>query len=517
VQPCARCAAAPAWPDACAPAAAAVADNSRRADSRLNHVLKNKSAEARYLIDEVADELRHLRQSALSTTLPATPGAERVGVSVDELLDNLAKVQLIHEQTVEWTHMRELFMQLQHGVYKTSRAPTDLRQLLRRVVGSDESLCRVEVSCRDVMCIDASILQLQLEEARSNAIKYKEPGTPLVVRAQLEQASAYAEPSLHVTMDNENRGDLRALSPEECVAVFEPGRKGTASGALSPSDGLGLDNVGVAAAALGGRAWLSTYCHPETHRVHTVFHASCPAIAPSDQEATATRRQTRASGTAPRRHQARPSRPSSHPSLAHRADVSRRTSSCNSSNSASGDETVQKMMAGATPLCLGLDDSETLQLLLDSVFAKLSADPNSRTLGSTVEEQEGFVPLALGQRGLPPADIVVDQNLNLPLAGATSAQKWLERPSGTEIARKLAEGGFEGMIVIHSGLTLQELEEVNALPHVDLVVSKGYSPMRLASELAYGFGAKMEGRKKDAVVAEPAPPGPAPIRCRIFW
>ena len=481
-----------------------VSDNSRRADSRLNHVLKNKSAEARFLIEEVTDGLRAIKQAA------AAGQTDKVYIS--RLLDNLSKVQLIHEQTVEWTHMRELFMQLQYGTYKSSAIPTDMAQLFRRVMGTDESVCKVEMGCRDVLCVDASILQLQLEEARSNALKYREPGSQLVVRVQLEQSSAYSTPTLHTMIDNENRSGLRALTPEECVAVFEPGRKALAAGTLSPSNGLGLDNVGVAAEALGGSAWLSTYCHPRTSKIHTVFHVRVPAKVADESEAAMARRQAKAMGIPTRK---RSGVAGSAGGVRERScENSKASSSCNSSSASSEDPPWSKMMGGYTPLCLGLDDSEMLQQLLDAVFLKLGADPNSKSLGSTAEEQEGFVDLALGNYDLPAADIVVlDQNLNLQSSQKTSihgrggaaggeGKDTITRPSGTDVARLLHSRGFQGMIVIHSGLSQQELAEVNALPYIDLVVSKGYSAMRLANELAFSFVAKMEGRKKEEVIAE---------------
>ena len=90
-------------------------------------------------------------------------------------------------------------------------------------------------------------------------------------------------------------------------------------------------------------------------------------------------------------------------------------------------------MGEHTPLCLGLDDSETLQMLLDSVFSKIGADAESRSLGATAEEQDGFIDLALGKGEINrEADIVVlDQNLNLP---QPSGKGWVARPTGTEVA-----------------------------------------------------------------------------------
>ena len=173
-------------------AVAAAAEDGRRADSCLNHLLKNKAAEAGYLIESVTDKLRELERD----------GEKKV---VASLLDELAKVQGIHEQTVDWTYMRELFVQLQRGIYQTATPPTELPRLLRRVMGSAECTLELLPPCPAVLHFDAAVLKLMLEEARSNALKYREPSTPLLVTASLEQSSADAPPYLHVGLDNCNR------------------------------------------------------------------------------------------------------------------------------------------------------------------------------------------------------------------------------------------------------------------------------------------------------------------------
>ena len=481
----------------------AAAEDARRADSRLNHLLKNKSAEANYLIESVTDRLcamsgDHVMDALLDDLAKVCKCAQRKSARpipfpshpLPSLLAN-TQVQFIHEQTVDWTHMRELFLQLQKGLYKTAMPPTDLQRLLRRVMGSEAEIHLAD-PCPYVLHVDGAVLQLQLEEARSNALKYREPLVPIRVTAQLIQTSADLPPSLHVALDNCNRTGLKALSTEECAAAFERGQKGSAvaGGGIGPSTGLGLDSVAVAARAVGGTCWLSTRLDFETQRVHTIFNTQLPAHVAAIEDiqlvSSLARPRDRFSGNA------------YGGSTTGTTCQSSGASSCGASSSSNDGSFIRRhvrpqmhpSLLGRRPLCYGLDDSETLQMLLESIFTKLGAHPDSRALGSTDEEQDSFCDLACGHYdGRRPADIVViDTQLSLAEG----------RPTGIDIAKRMREErGFDGLIAIHSGLSPDELRAVESLPFVDLVVSKGYSANRLAAELLAAWSAKIEKDESD--------------------
>jgi len=78
----------------------------RRADSRLNHVIKNKSAEATFLVGELVAGVRKIQR-----TLEQRGGMLSIGAQLSQLLDHLSSVHSIHAQTSEWVHQRQLFIQ----------------------------------------------------------------------------------------------------------------------------------------------------------------------------------------------------------------------------------------------------------------------------------------------------------------------------------------------------------------------------------------------------------------------
>ena len=122
------------------------------------------------------------------------------------------------------------------------------------------------------------MLRLTLQEALSNARKYREPGTPIVATARLGraprrhpedlpadmegveardgegvrrevEAGGRCDGALYVSVANQNRHGATPMGARECARVFEPGYKAHASSHLS--DGLGLDSV---ARAVRGRS-----------------------------------------------------------------------------------------------------------------------------------------------------------------------------------------------------------------------------------------------------------------------
>ena len=313
---------------------AAHAQTERLGDSQLNHVIKNKTAGALFILDNTREELEG-RTSRGEVD-------RRVSGEVQERLDQVKHVLL---QCADWCHMREMFVQLQRGVYHSSRPLTDLTAVFLRF---DESATFKLDNCPRWLNVDSNILLLCLEEGVSNANKYRDPNRPFVVTARLKSGTKEAlisasrkangpsevkldaigespvafprgrggggggdgdggardggggdaggggEPDevaeaengtwLHVSLDNANADGVPTLTPATCEACMAAGVKGNGdtkvarSSGSHISDGLGLDCVRRATLATGGAAFLSTYVEhtPSGERGHTVLHCVLP-------------------------------------------------------------------------------------------------------------------------------------------------------------------------------------------------------------------------------------------------
>ena len=228
------------------------ASSERLGDSRLNHVLKNKTAAATYLIELIQEDL------APPAAASAAGGAGGLDASTMAAMQGrLDSVVTLLQQNADWCHMRELFVQLQRGVYMSSMPLTDLASTFTRF---PEQGATVHFdNCPRWLHVDSNILLLCLEEGFSNAHKYRAHAEPFVVSARLiaagadaaaanmapagagagagawaaasprsrARAGSAAEPCrLHVALDNANAKGLRALSHDECEAVLREGVKG---------------------------------------------------------------------------------------------------------------------------------------------------------------------------------------------------------------------------------------------------------------------------------------------------
>jgi hypothetical protein len=615
------------------------AEASRRADSRLNHIIKNKSAEACYVMAEMEDCVLQMRQGVWDAAIaspgvslalaPPHDGAE-LDANLTRLLGFVSSVRSIHTQTSEWIHRREMFLQLQKGKYQSRMLPSNLGELIQAVMSNNTDEVQIHVPQPPVLELDAGMLRVQLEEARSNALKYRAPGSCLTLHAELQKAqhsTAGAVPTngdaweLHVSLDNLNREGVPLLSADQCEAVFREGVKGDYDRRNSLGNGVGLDNVSAAARALGGRAWLSAYVDHASEQAHTVFHTVLPVRIPAagvanssspvahdvaepalnslaprpatpsllslaPRSATPTLPSPRVQSVSPSSPQARTEAPWAvvapspvkqpdspmpaqwqraisrgitfegdtccadeytggtssdresppvvvgesprewSPSSDNAGDVLELATSATSPDvlpSLSGPahppaaaaslpldgvelQDAMRVACGRPPLCFGLDDSPLLQRALLSCFGRLGADPMSRATGTTCAEQEGFVPLVLGHGpharlpdgGSAHADIVVlDQNLS-----ATDE----ERPTGLSRARALVSCGFDGMIVLHTSYSAQDLGDADSLSHVDLVLDKAGNPRDLARRIGAAYLQRAARLRRDPPPSCPSPP-----------
>ena len=202
-------------------------------------------------------------------------------------------------------------MQIEGGTYRSVGAPCAVGGRLRSSVGHDPTV-DLDVSGPETVTVDTGVLAVAVEEALSNARKYREPGTPIsleatfVPGADAGRRSAAADwPAwrealfvggvvrdgdgwLFVSMVNRVRADATRLTDDECARAFEAGYKAPGEGSVA-SDGMGLDSVAMAVAAGGGLARLRTYEDLGGGGARTAFEVVLPATAaPPSRPSTAT-------------------------------------------------------------------------------------------------------------------------------------------------------------------------------------------------------------------------------------
>ena len=486
-----------------------VAAANRKADSRLNHVVKGLCGGANGLLESLQVALK------LEGTELATDSAGLLE-QVREMLGDAS----------EWCHRRQLFVHLEAGTYESHRVECALSDVLKRIVGSDGMVESVSGAL-----LDTTVLTLAVQEGLSNARKYRSPTSNVRVKAELIDAR-----TLHVSIDSLNQRGLRRMSDEECKRAFMSGSK--FSGSTYMSDGVGLDNVAAAIAAASGTAWLSTSSEPDGD--HTIFHVTLPAEACSTPTPTmsCSASETSESGdsTAQKleleddlaRREAIADAADEHSGQCETSDTqsaevisssrqchgdgirgssrgesgigrdvlsggacghsegSRGAGGAGGSHQSAGVSRKAKSKAkevGRGLCCIGVDDCHFLRAMHLVMFETfIGADMSrSNSVGANLEEALALVDIALGRldsKTFAPkpqphvhADVVViDQNMTF-----RSETGEPQACVGTDLAARLQEGGFTGVTCILSGSSRGEIEHLSTMPGVDMTFEKSAS------------------------------------------
>ena len=421
----------------------------RNADSRLNHVIKGRCGTARSTIAAFLQ----LHRREVGHELPRA-----LSVMLEQTIDSLG-------EAIQWCHRRQMFVQLEEGTYTSRRTLCNLEGLLHASLAIDGDLGG-EIDCSEAalsLWLDESVLRLGLDEALSNARKYREPQTPVLITARLDQRAGRAEEKtstvgardgvrdddvasrptfLDLAIINMNSVGVHVLGDEELVRVMQPGYKARRVSAMS--DGVGLDSTAKACSAAGGFAWL------EMNNTQTTLHLKLPAST-CDGSFTTTSDRSYTSASDDRSiisvasHELPTTSVQEQPPVAawplagpHQKarsceifDSPQSTTSISTSTSTSTStegsfklpvpspsplEGMRPLRApGAVlsvlredpihPICLGLDEESTTRSLLKVLFVDyLQADlTHSAALGATLDEQEAFVDVALGHVALSSA------------------------------------------------------------------------------------------------------------------
>jgi PAS domain S-box-containing protein len=138
---------------------------------------------------------------------------------------------------------------LSRGIVEPKLHPTDVAELVRRVVADPEMRERGRVSVEGdpiVVNVDASKVERIVENLLSNAFRHTPEDTRVVVRI------LPAEGGATIVVDDDGPGIPEGMRRE----VFEPFRQGPQAPDHAPGVGIGLALVARFAELMGGRAWV---------------------------------------------------------------------------------------------------------------------------------------------------------------------------------------------------------------------------------------------------------------------
>jgi hypothetical protein len=167
-------------------------------------------------------------------------------------------------------------VQLEEHTYTSHRTPVNFNALLQ---SSLTGCGRLESSIVGSITVDVTVAKLTLDEAMSNALKYRRPGTDICITARLDDGM------VHVSVSNLNPLGFEVLSAEECVRVFQPGYKSHLASAMS--DGVGLDSVARAIAAAHGSVRIQ--CDADAETTAICFSLPAHAVATTQKNPLETR------------------------------------------------------------------------------------------------------------------------------------------------------------------------------------------------------------------------------------
>ena len=228
----------------------------KRAESKLREALDREREASQHLrkldamknsfLQAVSHDLRTPLTSILAGAL--TLENDQLKLSKDERKD------LAHRLAVNARKLNKMLSdlldldRLSRGILTPNRKPTDLAELVQRVVGEcdlQDHLVQIETEALTVE-VDPAQVERIVENLVTNAVRYTPPGTPVWVKVASHDRGAL------ITVEDAGPG----VSAELRKAIFEPFRQGEQVIQHSPGVGIGLSLVARFAALHNGRAWV---------------------------------------------------------------------------------------------------------------------------------------------------------------------------------------------------------------------------------------------------------------------
>jgi signal transduction histidine kinase len=165
-----------------------------------------------------------------------------------ELLEDYAERIEISAQRLQRLMLDLLdFERMSRGVLEPHRQPTDLRQLVDRVIAQlepDRNI-KVEIPPGCEADIDPALLERVVENLVMNACKHTPPKTSIWVRTYKQRSK------IVLAVEDSGRGVPKSIRTD----IFEPFKQGDVP-SHSPGTGVGLALVSQFAKLHGGRAWV---------------------------------------------------------------------------------------------------------------------------------------------------------------------------------------------------------------------------------------------------------------------
>jgi two-component system, OmpR family, sensor histidine kinase KdpD len=216
-------------------------EKERDATNLLRDVDRMRNTAMHALAHDLRTSLADVKAAAdvLSRELEPTPedrrwlarGIARQTMKIDRLLLDLLDLD-----------------RLERGILKAKREPTDVADLIKRVVDDQKALrgrpVRIEASPITVHLETAKVERI-LENLLANAATHTPDGTPIWVRARSEEGG------ILIAVEDAGPG----VPDEERTSVFLPFIRGIRS-ERAPGSGIGLSLVAGFAELHGGRAWV---------------------------------------------------------------------------------------------------------------------------------------------------------------------------------------------------------------------------------------------------------------------
>ncbi|HYH28425.1 MAG TPA: PAS domain-containing protein [Actinomycetota bacterium] len=225
------------------------------ASLRRSYDREREAAQRLRALDEMKNAFLAAVSHELRTPLSAVLGFAVTLEQEDVPLDEGERREMLHRLALNARKLERLLSdlldldRLARGVLQPRRRPTNVGELLRRVVDEADLLSHeVSVDCPDLeMNLDGSKVERIVENLLSNATKHTEKGGRIWISAGPH------EEGLLIRVDDEGTG----VPPDLKASIFEPFHRGaTTDPAVVPGTGIGLSLVARFAELHGGRAWV---------------------------------------------------------------------------------------------------------------------------------------------------------------------------------------------------------------------------------------------------------------------